>query len=171
MHIVELSADVHRRAVGQMSAVVQIHGQNGVAGRQQAHIGGDIGGRAAVRLDVDMVIGPEDLAPHVAAVFLQLVHVFAPAVIPAPAPGGPDRGVSLGIFVGQTGANGAHHVGADEVFAGDQLDVAVLTFLLFFYDLKDFGRHGGTPFLRSVPVRKKLDLLYHGVWPISTCPP
>ena len=47
------------------------------------------------------------------------IHVFA-AAVPALA------GVAFGVFVGQHRALGLHDGGADEVFAGDQLDVFLL---------------------------------------------
>ena len=83
VQVVEFAGEVHRRAVGQMTAVGEAHGQHGVAGLQQSHVGRQIGRRAAVGLDVDVVVGGKDLLPLGDAVLLQLIHDMAAAVVPA----------------------------------------------------------------------------------------
>ena len=139
LHVEQLAAEIHRGAVGQVTAVVEAHGQNGVAGLQHAHIGGQVGGGAAVGLDIDVIVRLKDGLPLAAAVFLQLIHILAAAVEPAPVAGGTLGGIALGIFVGQAGAYGLHDIFAYEVFAGDQLHGAVLPGLLGGNDLKNSG--------------------------------
>ena len=69
-HIEELAAEIDGRAVRQVAAVIERHGEDRVARLQYAHIRREIRVRAAVRLDVHMVVGMEHLFPHGAAVFL-----------------------------------------------------------------------------------------------------
>ena len=94
-HVVQLAAEIHRGTVGQVAAVVQAHGQDGIPRLQHAHIGGKVGGGAAMGLDIDVIIRPEYLLPHAAAVFLQLVHAAAATVVPAPVAGAMPGGIAL----------------------------------------------------------------------------
>ena len=52
---VQLAAEIDRRAMRQVAAVIQIHAQNGIAGLQQGHIGGHVGLAARMRLHVGML--------------------------------------------------------------------------------------------------------------------
>ena len=88
-------------------------------------------------LDIDVIVRLKDGLPLAAAVFLQLIHILAAAVEPAPVAGGALGGIALGIFVGQAGAYGLHDIFAYEVFAGDQLHGAVLPGLLGGNNLKN----------------------------------
>jgi len=139
VHVVQLAGEIHRGAVGQVRAVGQAHGQDAVAGLQQGEIRRKVGGGAAVGLDVHMVVGVKDLLPPGDAVFLQLIHHGAAAVVPPLiAQRAPGR-IALGILVGEAAAHGAEHIGADEVFAGDQLHGGLLALLL----LRDVVEYSG----------------------------
>ena len=57
---VELAGDRHGRAVGEVTALVEAHGQDRVAGLDERQVGGQVGVRARVRLHVG-VLGAEQL--------------------------------------------------------------------------------------------------------------
>ncbi len=57
--VVELAGEVDRRAVGEVSALVETHAQDGVAGVEQRQVGRHVGLGAAVGLDVG-VLGAEE---------------------------------------------------------------------------------------------------------------
>ncbi len=119
LHVIQLAAEIHGRTVGQMTAVIQIHGQNGVTRLEHTEIGRQISTGTAVRLDIDMVIGMKYLAPRITAIFLNLVDIFAAAVVTPLIAGCALGGIALGIFIGQAGTKHAHHIFADKVLAGN----------------------------------------------------
>ena len=55
VHLVELAAEVERHAVGEMAAVGQVHAEDPVARLEDAEVGGHVGLRPAVGLDVDVL--------------------------------------------------------------------------------------------------------------------
>ena len=136
--------DIDRAAVGKMAAVVEAHAKHGVARLEQGKKDGQIGVCAAVGLDVGMV-GAKELAGALAGDALGDVNFLAAAVIAS-------AGIALGILVGQAGAHGDHHSLADNVFRGDELDVALLT--------RQLGFNGG-PDLRITLVDKIHNLSNH----------
>ena len=71
-----LAGEVHRTAVGQVSAVVQVHAQHRVAGLAQRHIDGVIGLSPRVRLNIGK-LGPEQLARPLDGQILRHVHTLA----------------------------------------------------------------------------------------------
>ena len=79
----EPAAEIDRRAVRKMAAVIEVHRKDGVAGLDDAQVRGHVRLRAAVRLDVHMVIGAEHLAPFMAAILLYLVNILTAAVVAA----------------------------------------------------------------------------------------
>ena len=116
--VVQLAADVHRGAVGQVAAVRQTHAQNGVAGLEHGNVHALIRLRAGMRLDVG-IFGTEQRLGAVDGQLLGHVDEFAAAVIAL-------AGIALGVFVGQLAALRFHHCRAGVVFRGDQLDVILL---------------------------------------------
>ena len=90
-----LTTDIHRRAVGQMPAVIKAHRKDGISGFQYGQICRNICVRAAVRLHIDMIVSLEHLLPHFAAVFLQLIYILASAIISASVAGVMHGGVSF----------------------------------------------------------------------------
>ena len=141
MEIVQLAGKVHRRAVGQVSAVGKAHGQHRVAGLQQRHVRRQIGRRAAVGLDIHMVVGGKDLLPLGDAVLLQLVHHMAAAVVAALIAHGPVGGIALGILVGQAAAHRPQYIAAGKILAGDELHRRLLPQLLLRDEVKNMGCH------------------------------
>ncbi len=77
---VALAAEVHRRAVGEVAALVEPHGQHGVARLQQGHVGGVVGACARVGLDVG-VIGSEQPRCSLAGQVLDVVDDAVAAVV------------------------------------------------------------------------------------------
>ena len=145
-HIEELAAEIDGRAVRQVAAVIERHGEDRVARLQYAHIRREIRVRTAVRLDVHMVVGMEHLFPHGAAVFLKVVHDLAAAVVAAAVSGNALGGIALGVLVRETRADGAKDILAHKIFARDQLNGSVLPRLLAGDIIKYFGWHGSSPF-------------------------
>ena len=111
-----LSRNIHRAAVGQVSAMGQIHAQNGITGLYQGEKGGKICIGAGMWLDVG-VIAAEQLTGTFAGDFFHHVHGVAAAVVAF-------AGITFGVLVGQARAHGGHHGGADDVFGSNQLNIA-----------------------------------------------
>ena len=110
----EAAGEVHRRAVGEVAAEVEAHGEQRVARLGQGEVGRHVGLRPGVRLDVGVVGAEEPLRP-VDGELLDLVHHLAATVVALPR-------VALGVLVGQGRAGGLQHRGGDEVLAGDELE-------------------------------------------------
>ena len=122
-------------AVGQVSAVGQVHGQDGVAGPQQRHIDGHVGLRSCVRLDVGM-LRAEELLGAVAGQRFDDVDVFAAAVVTS-------AGVAFGVLVGENRASGLEDGRAGVVFGGDQFEAVGLATLLGLDSGEDVGIDSG----------------------------
>ena len=99
--MVEAAADVDRRAVGQVAALVQAHAEDGVAGVEHGQVGGQVGVGAGVGLDVG-VLGAEQLAGPPPGQVLDLVDDAVAAVVPL-------AGVALRVLVGEHRPGGGHH--------------------------------------------------------------
>ena len=88
------------------------------------------------------VFGSEQLFGPLNGQFLCNIHKFATAI---PALGR----ISFGVFVGKGGSLHLHHRWAGKVFAGDQLDVFLLTGGLLVDDLGNLGVDGRKSVLRT----------------------
>ena len=133
--LVKTAAEVRGIAVGQMTAVGEVHAEHFVAGLEDAEINGGIRLRAGMRLHVGE-FGSEKLARTVDGELLDLIDLFA-AAIPA------FTGVTFGVFVRQAATLRGHDGAAGEIFARDELDVVLLTMLLTLDDVGDGGVRGG----------------------------
>ncbi len=133
--LVKTAAEVGGIAVGQMTAVGEVHAEHFVTGLQHAEIDGGIGLGAGMRLHVGK-FGAEKLAGAVDGELLDLVHFLA-ATIPAFA------GVTFGVFVREAATLSGHDGATGEIFARDELDVVLLTMLLTLDDVGDGGIGGG----------------------------
>ena len=80
LHMEETAGEVDRAAVGEMTAVGEIHAEQGVAGLHDGEIGGHVGLRAGMGLHVG-VAASEELLRAVDGQILGDVHVFAAAVV------------------------------------------------------------------------------------------
>ena len=102
----------------EVSALVEAHAHDGVAGLEDGEVRRHVRLRAGVRLDVGM-LGAEDVLRPRDREVLDLVDDLAALVV------APTR-VPLRVLVGEDGPGGLHHRVADEVLGGDQLDVRPL---------------------------------------------
>jgi hypothetical protein len=128
--------------VRQVPAVVERHRQHLLAGRDQRHVRGHVGLRAAVRLHVRGRRAEEFLRAAAREV-LDRVDVLAAAVV-APA------GIALGVLVRQHGAARRHHLARRVVLGRDQLELALLAPLL---ELDRFP-HGAVRVERSLGLQR-----------------
>ena len=116
--VVVLAGHVHRRAVGQVATLRQVHAHDGIADVQQCKVDGQVGLCTGVRLHVG-ILGPKQLAGALNGDVLDLIHIGTAAVIAL-------ARQTLGILVGQHRAHRSHHGRRNDVLAGDQLDVLPL---------------------------------------------
>ena len=126
-----LAGDVDRAAVGQVATVGKVHAHEGVAGLEHSLERGQVGGSAGVGLDVGM-LSAEQLAGALTGDLFGLVDAVAAAVVAL-------AGIALGVLVGQARAHSHHDSRGDDVFGGDQLDVALLAVILLLNSGADFG--------------------------------
>ncbi len=112
-----------------MAAVVEVHAHEGVAAVEAGEEDGHVGLCAAVGLHVGP-LGAEELLGALDGDGLALVHHLAAAVVAF-------AGIAFGIFVGHDGTHGFHHLVADKVLGGNQLDALGLTLTLFLDEVED----------------------------------
>ena len=117
--VVVLAGHVHRRTVGQMAALRQVHPHNGIAQIQQGEVNGEVCLCAGVRLNIG-VLRAKQLACTLDRNIFHLIHIGTAAVIAL-------ARQTLGVLVGQHTAHGGHDGGRDDVLAGNELDVLALT--------------------------------------------
>jgi len=116
--LVQPAGEVHRTAMGQMSAVRQIHAHDYIARLQQRHVHRHVRLRARVRLYIG-VLNPEQLTRTLLRQAFDLIDMFAAAVVAA-------ARITLGILVGQHRALGLEHRFRYDVLAGDQFQRVLL---------------------------------------------
>ncbi len=117
--VVEFAGEVQEHAVSQVTAVREVHGEEGIAWFHDGHEDGHVGLRACVGLDVG-VLGSEELAGTFAGEVFDDVDMFAAAVIAS-------SGVAFGVFIGQDGADGFLDGCGGVVFRGDEFQTFDLT--------------------------------------------
>ena len=115
----------------EVAALLEVHREDGVARLGEGGVGGEVGARAGVRLQVG-VLGAEQLLRAGVADLLGAVDDLATAVVAA-------AGVSLGVLVGQGRAERSQHRGAGEVLAGDELQPSAQPVQLVEDDTRDLG--------------------------------
>jgi len=128
--IKELARQIGRRAVGQVTAVPQVHAHHGIARFQKSEVHRLVGLRTGMRLHVD-VFSAEDLLQAIDRQLLDHVDMLATTVETL-------ARITFGVLVGELGALGFHHSSGNVIFRSDQLDVIFLTDTL--------GSHGGGEF-------------------------
>ena len=134
-HVVVLTGEVGGRAMSQMTAVVQAHAHNGVAGSTQSLVNCEVGLSTGVRLNIGKVC-TEELLGALNSDVLYHIYALAAAVVAA-------SGITLGVFVGEYGSSGGKDSVADDVFGGDQLNVLLLTLKFGLDGAAHFGIHRG----------------------------
>ncbi len=101
--------------MGQVTAVGQVHAQDGVSGFEQGEVDRHVGLGAGVGLHVG-IVGAEELLGPFDGQALGHVHILAPAVVALVR-------VALGVLVGQHAALGGHHGPTGDVFRCDEFQV------------------------------------------------
>ena len=123
MDLVQPAREVEGHAVGQVAAVGKVHAHDPVARFEDAEVGGHVGLRTRVRLDVDVLgTGEERDRPFLRKPLGDIDELAAAVVALA--------GQALGVLVGQPGTLGLHDRGRHVVLARDELDLVVLAVAL-----------------------------------------
>ena len=115
----------------QVTALVEVHAHDGIARLEHREINGGVRLCARVGLYVG-VLRAEQLAGSLTRDLLYNVDALAAAVVAL-------SGITLGVFVGQVTAHRRHHGRADNILAGDQLEVSALSFQLVVHGVSDSG--------------------------------
>ena len=121
-HFEILPGEIHRAAMGEVPAVIQIHAQHRVAGLAQGHIDGVVGLGAGMGLDVGK-LRAKQLARALNGQVLRHVHTLAAAVIPL-------AGVALSVLVGEHAAHGGQHRLGRNVLRRNELNIVALPLIL-----------------------------------------
>ena len=132
MDLVEPAREVERHAVRQVAAVGEVHAHDPVARLEHAEVGGHVGLRAGVRLDVDVLGAGIERQRALLRQALGDVDELAAAVVAL-------ARQALGVLVGQPRALGFHDRRGDVVLARDELDLVVLPASLAEHRLPEDG--------------------------------
>src|SRR5205085_10048856 len=127
----EAAAEVDRRAVGEVAALVELHAHELVAGLEQREVDGHVGGGPRVGLHVG-VLGAEELLAARSRQLFDLVDDVVAAVVAL-------AGVALGVLVGEDRARGLQHLSRGEVLRRDQLERGALPLELSADDGEELG--------------------------------
>lgn len=114
---------------------VQPH--DAVMGLENSRVGGEIGRRSGVRLNIDAPLGSVEvkgLEGSSPAQILDLVDEFVTAVVTV-------TGHALGVLVGQGTAESLDDGEGGEILGGNELDAAALATLLLLDEVVDLGVH------------------------------
>ena len=133
--VIVLAGHIHGAAVGQMTALAQIHAHHRVAQIQQAKVNGHIRLSTAVGLYIGIGCTKELLCP-VDGDLLHLIDVHAAAVVAL-------SGIALGILVGEDAAHGRHDGRRYNVLAGNELNVLALAVQLPIHGSAQLGIYRG----------------------------
>ena len=117
-HVEQAAGEVHRAAVRQVAAVGQVHAQNGIAWFGQREVGSHVRLAAGVGLHVDVVAAEQLLGALDGKVFGD-VDEFAAAVVPL-------ARITFGVLMRENASLRFPNGGRDEVFGGDELQLAHL---------------------------------------------
>ena len=117
--------------MSQVTAVAQIHAEDGIARLEESEVHRDIRLRAGVRLDIRM-LRAEELHRPVTREVLDLVDILAAAVVSR-------AGIALSIFICEMAAHGFHHSGRNKVLRCDKLYMVSLALELAHHRIVDRG--------------------------------
>src|SRR5579864_6898530 len=109
----------------------QVHPQNTVAGLKHGGIGGLIGLRSGMWLNVGM-LGAEQLFRPIASEIFHHVNEFASTVIAL-------TRITFRVFIREHAAGGLQDRFGSEVFAGDQFQAAILALDFVLYGFVNVG--------------------------------
>jgi len=143
----ELSGDVHRRSVGKVPPVPEVHAEDDVTGFEHGHEHGEVRVHPGMGLDVGVLRSEEAFGPFDGEAFH---HVDEPAAAVVPLSGvafgvlvGEHRSLgfedhAFGVLVGEHRSLGFEDHLRDEVFRRDELDGEVLPCLFPLNRLREF---------------------------------
>ena len=120
---VHASGEIQRVAVGEVTAMREIHSQHGVARLQRGHVNGYVGGGAGMGLHVG-VLGAEELLGAIDGELFDFVGDLAAAVVPL-------AWITFGVLVGEDRAHRFKDSFRDEIFGRDQLEAGGLALGFF----------------------------------------
>ena len=118
-----------------MPALGKVHAHDRVAGRKEGKVDRHVRLRARVGLDIGKACAEQLFCARNGDV-LDHIHAFAAAVIAL-------ARIALGVLIGQHAAHGRHNGGGNDVFAGNQLQVAPLAIELCLHGVADLFVMGG----------------------------
>ena len=134
-NIVVFTREIHRTAMSQMSAVIQIHTQNRVPGLAQSHIHCIVGLSSRVGLHIGE-FGPIELTGTLNGQGFHHVHTLTAAIIAL-------AGVPFRVLIGQHAASCSQHRLRDDIFRSNQLNVITLSLILCLNGCTHFRVHLG----------------------------
>ena len=117
--------------MSQVTALRQVHTQNGIARLQQSGVDREVSLGAGVRLYVS-VISAEQLFCTVNRQLFNDINIFATAIVAL-------ARITFGIFIGQLRTLCLHNTRTGVVLGGDQFDVLFLTYFFLLHSLPQFG--------------------------------
>ena len=129
--VVQFTGEVNRRTVSQVTAMRQVHTQNGITWFQQRGVHRKVSLGAGVRLDVS-VVSAEQFFRTIDRQLFNDINILATAVVAF-------ARITFSIFVGQLRTLRLHYARAGVVFGGDQFDVLFLTYFFLLHSLPQFG--------------------------------
>ena len=118
MEVVDKPREVHRRAMGQVPALLKRHAEHGVARLDKGLIRCGIRGGTGMRLDIG-ILATENLLRALASELLDDVDLLAAAVVAL-------ARISFGILIGKDATNCLHHGRRGEILGCDELDAVAL---------------------------------------------
>jgi hypothetical protein len=146
--IEELGGEVDLRTVREVSAVIEAHAEDRIAGLHKRDVRARIRLRPRVRLHV-RELGPEELLRAIDRELLRDIDIFAAAVVTL-------RGITLGVLVREHGPLGLEHARARAILGRNQLDVPFLALALVRERRREFGVEPGCRRTES-----------RGIWPCT----
>ena len=115
-----LATDIHRAAMGQVSAMGQVHAHDRVSRLKHGKVDRHIGLCAGMGLHIGMLC-PKELASTIPCQVFHHIHVFTSAVVAV-------SRVTFSVLIGQRRAHGCHHRRRHEILRCNQLDMCTLPF-------------------------------------------
>ncbi|MNP49210.1 hypothetical protein D3C76_1433830 [compost metagenome] len=120
--VIKQAGSIDRAAVRKVTAMGQVHPENGIPRLQSRKVNGQVRLSAGVRLYVSMLSAKQFLRTIARDIFHD-IDMLAAAIVAF-------AGISFRIFVCQYGAHCFHNSFADNVLGCDQFNVVPLTFEL-----------------------------------------
>ena len=126
-----LATHVHRRTVGEVTSMAEVHAHDRVAWLQEGQEHGEVGLSAAMGLNIRPSCTEQLFRPFDRQL-LDCIHVLTTAVVALVRQ-------PFGVLIGENGSLSLHHRAGGEVLRRDQLKVGFLTVLLLLNQGSDRG--------------------------------